>query len=262
MPLVYAAITPHSPLLIPEIGKENVEFLKDTNKAFDKIRTEIESKEIETIIIISPHGPIQPDTFCMNLCPEFECNFEEFGNFSVKNKYAGNIGLTHHIREKLENDTKIQLISEEKLDHGISVPLYLVAKNLPNIKIIPIYYSGLTNTDHFELGKNIQKELFQSNERIAVIASGDLSHRLSSDSPAGYSPRAKKFDKKLVDLIKKNKAEEILNFKPEFIEEAHECGLRSIIILLGILDGINHQPNILSYEFPFGIGYLVADFKI
>jgi hypothetical protein len=33
---------------------------------------------------------------------------------------------------------------------------------------------------------------------------------------------------------------------------------------LGILEasGINYQPEILSYEDPFGVGYLVANFKL
>jgi len=46
------------------------------------------------------------------------------------------------------------------------------------------------------------------------------------------------------------------------VEEAGECGYRSIIILLGALDGLDWKPEILSYEAPFGVGYLVANFKI
>jgi len=46
--------------------------------------------------------------------------------------------------------------------------------------------------------------------------------------------------------------------------EAGECGLRSFCFLLGILEasGISWQPEILSYEGPFGVGYLVANFKL
>lgn len=261
MPLTYAAIVPHSPLLIPEIGKENIERVKVTEKALQKIRDDIKEKNIETLIIISPHGPIQENTFSMNLSPEFEYNLEEFGNFSVKGKFQGDFGLTHKIREKLETNTKLQLVTEKKLDHGIYVPLKILAENLPDIKIIPIYYSGLDNKDHFEFGQKIREELFHSTERIAVIASGELSHCHTKDSPVGYSPRAKKFDKKLIDLIKNNKVQEIIDLETEFIIEAHECGLRSILILLGILDETKHSANIISYEFPFGIGYLVANFK-
>jgi len=46
--------------------------------------------------------------------------------------------------------------------------------------------------------------------------------------------------------------------------EAGECGLRSFCFLLGILEasGIDWQPEILAYEGPFGVGYLVANFKL
>lgn len=262
MPLVSAAIVPHSPLLIPEIGKDNLSKLKNTEKALEKIREKLEKQQVETLIIISPHGPAQENAFTINLSPHYKSDFEEFGNFSIKKEYQGDIGLMHRLRESVETSTRLQLTTEEKLDHGISIPLFLLTKNLPDIKIIPIYYSGLNNDDHFEFGKQIRQELFHSNDRIAVIASGDLSHRLSSDSPIGYSPKGKKFDKKLMNSIKNKKIDEIINIETELIIEAHECGLKSIIILLGIIYKNNYNPQLLSYEYPFGIGYLVADLNI
>lgn len=46
--------------------------------------------------------------------------------------------------------------------------------------------------------------------------------------------------------------------------EAGECGLRSFSFLLGILEEskINWKPEVLSYEGPFGVGYLVANFRL
>ncbi|GAI58233.1 unnamed protein product, partial [marine sediment metagenome] len=50
----------------------------------------------------------------------------------------------------------------------------------------------------------------------------------------------------------------------DMFPEAGECGLRSFCFLLGILEasGIAWQPEILSYQGPFGVGYLVANFKL
>jgi len=262
MPLTYSAIIPHSPLLIPEIGKENTPRLKNTLKSYEKIKAEIAEHQIETIIIISPHGPIQENTFSINLAPEYQYNFESFGNFSIKGAFKNDIGLVHHIRENLETKAKLQLITEPFLDHGTSIPLRLLLAETSEVKIIPLYYSGLGNNDHFEFGKILQETLFHYPEKIAVLASGDLSHCHTKDAPLGYSPRAKKFDKKLIDLIQSHRTKDILKIETETIIEIHECGLRSILILLGILDGINYKTNTLSYEAPFGIGYLCADFKL
>jgi hypothetical protein len=33
-------------------------------------------------------------------------------------------------------------------------------------------------------------------------------------------------------------------------------------MLLGALEGVNWKPKVLSYEGPFGVGYLVADIRI
>ena len=45
------------------------------------------------------------------------------------------------------------------------------------------------------------------------------------------------------------------------IEEAGECGLRSLYILLGSMEGNNMSGELLSYEGPFGVGYGVMKFK-
>ncbi len=262
MSLRAAAIIPHSPLLIPEIGKENLLKLKKTIEALAKVEKTFIDNEIETIIIISPHGNGQENNFAINLSQIYKTNFEDFGNFSLKKEYNPDLNLIHKIKTRLEGKIPTQLITEEKLDHGTSIPLFLLTNNLPNLKIVPIYYSGLNNQNHFKFGQEIKKEILKSNRRIAIIASGDFSHRLSNNSPIGYSSRGKKFDKKILDSIRNKDINKLINLNPELIIEAHECGLKSLITLFGIMDQINYNPKILSYEHPFGVGYLVANLHI
>lgn len=262
MPIVFSAITPHPPILIPAIGKENLTRLKATQKAIKKLEQDLYSCQPDTILIISPHGQIQPDAFTMNLSPNFEANFELFGDFSSKMYFSGDIGLAYKIRERMETRAPLQLVSDIHLDHGSSVPLYLLTQNLKNIKIIPLYYSGLDLAAHFKFGQLLKRELLVNKERVAIIASGDLSHRLTKNAPAGYSPKGKKFDRKLTEYLTRHKTKDILKMNHHFIEDAGECGLKSIVILLGILDGINYQAQMLSYEAPFGVGYLVMKFKL
>jgi AmmeMemoRadiSam system protein B len=262
MSIVFSAITPHPPLLIPTIGKENLARLRATENSFKKLEEDLYSSKAETIFIISPHGSFLPNSFSINLSPEYYANFEEFGDFATKQKYSGNIGLAHKIRESMETTVPLCLVSSSEIDHGISVPLFLLTAHLPKIKIIPAYYSGLNLTAHFQFGQNLKKELMASKERIAVIASGDLSHKLNKNSPAGYSPKASRFDKKIIKHLTEKKVKEILKFKDDYLEEVSECGLRSIVILLGIMEGVNCEPRILSYEAPFGVGYLTMNYRL
>ena len=262
MPIVFSAITPHPPILIPAIGKENISQLKATADSFLKLEQDLYASQAETIIIISPHGHLQEEAFTMNLRPEFKGNFKDFGDLTTTFSLKGDIGLAHKIKEKLETKAPLQLISDEELDYGASIPLYLLTDHLPKIKIIPLYYSGLNLAAHYNFGQMIKSKLLVSSSRIAIVASGDLSHKLNKNAPAGYSPKGKKFDKKLIDCLLKKQTDEIIKFKPELIADAGECGLKSIIILLGILEGIKYEPQLLSYESPFGVGYLTMNFKL
>lgn len=139
MSIVFSAIVPHSPFLIPDIGKENLLRLKATESAFKKLEEDLYVSKAETIIIISPHGIIQPNSFTMNVSPEFVANFEDFGDLTTKINLAGDIGLANKIRERMETRAPLQLISEPKLDYGSGVPLYLLTPHLlvklPQLKV-------------------------------------------------------------------------------------------------------------------------------
>lgn len=262
MSLVFSVIVPHPPILIPEIGKDNLEQLSSTLRAYEKLKNKLEKINPETIIIISLHDNAQKGVFSINSCPQFIGNFEDFGNFSVKKTWKGDVGLIGKLSEAMETKNNLSLISKKKIGHGISVPLYKLTENLPAIKIIPLSPSDLSNQEHFKFGSLLKKEIINSNKKIALIASGDLSHRLSSNAPAAYSPKGKKFDKKIIELLLKNNLDKLLNMDEKLVGEAEECAFHSILILLGIMHNIKHVPKLLSYEFPFGVGYMLMDFDL
>ena len=149
------------------------------------------------------------------------------------------------------------IISSPHLDWGFGVPLYFLAKEFRG-RIEKVLIGSESPQFYFEKGTKFQI----SNSKIAIIASGDLSHCLKEDGPYGFNPDGPKFDKELIEFLKKKDIEKILKLD-NLYPEAGECGLRSFCFLLGILQesGINYQPEILSYEGPFGVGYLVVNFK-
>lgn len=262
MSLVFSAITPHPPILIPQIGKDNVKLLYSTQAAFQTLAKKLKELEPDTIIVISPHGLIQSRAFSLNQSPEFIATFEEFGDLSTKTTYNGNIGLTHKIKESLETSMPLQMMSQEKIDHGVSVPLFCLTAELPNTKIIPLYYSGLDNQSHYDFGKALGHEIIYNKNKIAVIASADLSHALTKTAPGKYSPKGKKFDQKVISCLQENKVKDLIEMDEKLTKAAQQCGLKSILILLGILDGMHYKTKNLSYEYPFGVGYLVMNFEL
>lgn len=160
--------------------------------------------------------------------------------------------------KKINPDTIV--ISSPHPDWGFKVPLYFLAKDI-NPKIEPFLTKEESPADHYCIGKDFYfSELRGKKNKIAVIASGDLSHRLKIDGPYGLHPDGSNFDRSLIEGLRNKDIDNILKLGDMF-PKAGECGLRSICFALGILDAarIKWQTNILSYEAPFGVGYLVAD---
>ena len=155
------------------------------------------------------------------------------------------------------------LITSPHPDWGFNVPLHFLAKDVRGIEV-KAHLTDLESPEvHFNRGRELIKNL-KYIKKLAWIASGDMSHRLKEDSPYGLHPSGPKFDKEFINLLKKKDVRAILNMDSKLVDEAGECGLRSFCQLLGALEGakVKWQPEIFSYEAPFGVGYLVANFKI
>lgn len=261
--LVFSAISPHSPLLIPSIARENHKKLEVTLNALADLEKKLLNAKPEVIIIISPHGLIHADSFTINFNPIFKGSLKEFGDFSINLEFPSEPQLTERIRHSLlEKNIPVTLESINNLDYGITIPLYFLTKRIPSIPIMPINNSFLNLKTHFDFGRVLKEKILESNKRIAVIASADLSHKAGPGSPIGFSEQGKKFDEKLIEFLNHKNITGILKFDEAFLKESAECGLRPITILLGVLEGINYKPQIFSYEAPFGVGYLTAHFKL
>lgn len=260
--LSFAAICPHPPIIIPSIGGSETNKVKNTICAMKKLAEDFKLAKISSAVIISPHGPIDWHKMAINTSENPHGSFLNFGD-NTEMSFKNNVRLAEKILESAKKmEIPVEKIRGISLDHGTMVPLYFLAENTPKLKIIPIAYSFLDYETHYSFGKAIYKTINESDEKIAIIASGDLSHKLTLGAPAGYSPRGKEFDKLLIDLLEKGKTDEILGLNEDLIEEAGECGLRSIIILLGTLSSLKYKFEKLSYEGPFGVGYLVGKYKI
>lgn len=263
MPLLNAAIVTHSPILIPEIGKLNQQILQKTTESYNELARELQGNDIETIVIISPHGLIQSDKFTINVGPELQIDLSGFGFLGANKKFLSDLNFIEELKNT--DGVEIQLISNLKLDYGASVPLHLLTGAMPDVKIVAINYAGALNLeDHLALGKRLKQVINNSARRIAVIASGDLSHKLKKNSPTGYSPKGAKFDNKLIEFLNEPQTAlaNILNMDDKLIKDAAECGLKSIVTLLGTLEDKKYEPEVMSYQTDLGVGYLMMNFKL
>jgi AmmeMemoRadiSam system protein A len=123
---------------------------------------------------------------------------------------------------------------------------------------VALGYTFLADEDHLQFGTCIREAADTVGRPVAFVASGDLSHRLKPDAPAGYNPAAYRFDEEVVDAIHHNSPNRIAKIDHELRRTAGECGYRSMLVALGATRELPAACEVLSYEAPFGVGYLVA----
>ncbi len=272
MTLCFMAYCPHPPILIPEIGGERQRQVEQTSAAMEKLADALAQASIDTLLCITPHGPAFEDAVAIWRTPELKGNLRRFGlnhdycwsndlelGLEIIKKADGAGILVAQLNQSLAHSMDIDL----QLDHGVLVPLHLLQTSLPkNAKLLPVSIGFLSYEELYQFGMCIAQAVAESGKRVGVVISGDLSHKLSSDAPGGYHPRAAEFDKKLIELLEAEAVSQLLKLDSQLIKEAGECGFRPLIIGLGILDQHQFQAHTLSYQAPFGVGYLVSQFRI
>jgi len=265
MPLIFAALSPHPPLLIPEVGKDDLLKVKSTRQALEQLASDIAEADPEVIVIMSPHGLIYHDAFNVNAMATLRGDFKQFDAPGATFSYKNDLDLVASIVKKADKDQiKVVPFNNEhesyELDHGTLVPLYFLTSELGSaVQIVPMTYSYSEKTDHFIFGQMLGEIFKNYPKRVAFIASGDMSHRILENSAGGQA--GKKFDNTVVESLKQNDPLEILEIDINLREQAGECGYNSLVTLLGVIDQKKYIPEVLSYEAPFGVGYLVCNFK-
>jgi len=264
MTLVFSGIATHTPILMPRIGKaEGLKMIEKTGQAMELFKQELLMTRPDIVVVISPHGEMLTDAVTINLNSKYVSRFDEFGDLVTKDEWRPATMLIDRLREDSKRlHLPLTLTSEDFLDYGTSVPLHYMTENLKDVRIVPMRpSSGLSLKAHFEIGAALKSEIMDSTSRIVVIASADLSHRVGENSPGGLSPKGVAFDDKIIELLRERNPIGILDIDEDWIKEAQACGAAPLALLFGLLDGMNIEPHIFSYEKPLGVGYLIAGIR-
>jgi AmmeMemoRadiSam system protein A/AmmeMemoRadiSam system protein B len=213
----------------------------------------------ETVILISPHARLDADSFVAYQGPVI---YGDFANF-----HAPGTEFSAHVDEELltaitqagaAQNYRVSMLVDDLLDHGTAVPLYFLLRNGWHGQVVALGYSFLSNNDHLRFGACIANAVDQVGRRVAFIASGDLSHRLKPEAPAGYNPSAHLFDEEVMEALRSNVPERIVDMDQGLRRLAGECGYRSMLVAIGAASELPLRCEVMSYEAPFGVGYMVA----
>jgi len=257
--IVFSGIVPHPPIMVPEVGREAISEVRDSIAAMAELTHRIIRSGAETIIIISPHAPLSPDAFVAYNSTILHGDFANFRAPNATLEFTLDEELLAEIAKTAsEQEYEVLPLDGYSLDHGSAVPLYFLDRNGWKGKVVALGYSFLGNEDHLKFGECIRRAVDRLGRSVAFIASGDLSHRLKPEAPAGYNAAAHLFDAQVVDALERNMPGEIVEIDPDLRRLAGECGYRSMLVAIGLTKNLRNACEVLHYEAPFGVGYLVA----
>lgn len=264
MSLVGCYVTPHPPIIVPAVGRGRLHEVQSTVEAMRRLGEEAQLLDPDTIVVMSPHAPVDPDRMGVSVAARNRGSLANFGAPEVAVDLAGDLRLAESIvRGAVERGLPVRPLGSRdevfELDHGTLVPLSFILQHLERPpRLVVLTFSFLDNRAHLEFGRAIAAAVEASADRILYVASGDLSHRLTPDAPAGYNPRGREFDEQVVKAFHACDATALLSIPESLLLNAGECGYRSLVVLFGILSGRHCLTRVLSYEGPFGVGYLVG----
>lgn len=258
--ICFTAFTPHSPLLIERIGKDHIKKVSKTLQALSNVADLLAAAQPEVIFVISSHSLVHEKAFSVNLFNEYFLDFKEFGDHSTTKSFAPDVELIAQIQQSTQQaNIPFVLESSRELSYGSGVPLHLLTKTT-SYKIVPISYSGTDRKQHLAFGRILKDVALQSPKRIAIVASGDLAHTLATHAPMGFKKEGKEFDDIVKRSVEQFSVSQLIALPESIVEQAEQCALRPLLMMFGVLEKMKIRPEVLSYESPFGVGYLVAIF--
>lgn len=257
--VIIAALMPHAPVLVPGVGGERGNGATASIQAMTDAARRVVMAAPETIVLISPHSPRRRGMFAFWADERIAGSLARFGapeaavDLPTDDTFTGTIA-----DEARSRGVQTWRLRNHDLDHGATVPLWHLANSGwrgPTVLIGLNYPNepGLT-----DLGEAIAAGLSRAGRRVAVVASGDMSHRLQPGAPAGFHPRAQEFDRKFIECLRAGDYRQLKSLDRELRELAAEDAVDSTIIAVSAVNWAEDGHDVLSYEGPFGVGYGVA----
>jgi aromatic ring-opening dioxygenase LigB subunit len=264
--LVFAAIAPHGTL--PEAPVPGAE---KTHDGLEELGRRFEAARPEATIVLTPHNIHVEGHFAVVLAGTLAGNLADFDAPEVQLSCPVDLGLAARVVVAL-HDGAIPVVGASfgandpgaataPMDWGVLIPLWCMGGRanppVPVVVVSPARDRPLD--EHLGAGEAIARAAADSGKRVALIASADHGHAHDPSGPYGFDPAAADYDRRIVELVRANTLDGLLELDPALVDAAKADSWWQLIMLHGAL-GADWSADFLTYEASTYFGMLCATF--
>lgn len=256
MPLVAAALAPNSPLLLPGLNTQARAAVAKTTGAMAALAAKLMAHSPDVILLVA--GATDTTSVSHNYsllqAPKFSYEFGEFGDLTTSGAIRIAMGLTHRLKEKCETQFPIPLLSQNSLPYSFAVPVVTLGPAIANVPLICLQLPREVPLDDLQrLAAIVDNQFTEGGERVAIIGAGLLARRQSeedTDAPI--------FDKQFQAAVLSTGSDALLNLDTKLRSRVTQSLWGPAALLYTILSARTLKAEMLSYESPFGVGFITT----
>lgn len=261
MPLVSALAASHAPNILLEPGREWEEFMdlhysmapqgsanrptleqqkklrRDAEAAFAALRDDLEQAKPDVLIVVANDQFVNffwnnIPTFFVTVGDEVKGQFTRY-NFHYRNhKELGK----QIVRAGMERGIDFSYGEDIELQHTQNVPLYFLLPE-PKIPILPIYVNTWVEPVPsprrcYQVGELIRAVAGEWQERVAILATGGLSHFPGSPRIGEINET---FDHKLLEVMRAGKGKSLVDYSVQDLLQAGDTEFLNWMVVIGVI---------------------------
>ena len=259
MPLVSAVAASHAPNILLEPGNEWEDFMdlhysmaqkswsnrptleqqiklrQDAEDAFAVLREDLQRSQPDVLIVVANDQFVN---FFWNNIPTFFVTVGEevkgqFTRHSFHYRNHKELGKAI-IRAGMEKGIDFSYGENIELQHTQNVPLYFLLRE-PSIPILPVYVNTWVDPAPsprrcYQVGELIRAVAEQSKERIAILATGGLSHFPGSPRIGEID---EKFDHQLLEVLREGNGKTLADYPVRELLQAGDSEFLNWMVAIG-----------------------------
>jgi aromatic ring-opening dioxygenase catalytic subunit (LigB family) len=251
--LVGAFAASHAPGITGRPSLPPVSESEPIFRAYENLRSRLEAARPDVLVVVSPEHWANffldnMPSFCIGIGDEFSGPTDEKFVNIPRRTVRGNSRLARALAEGIAEDIDLSTSEEMVFDHGVMLPLHLLRNNAPVVPIIVNCLAGMPAPLHrcHALGASIRRTVEGRPERVALLATGGLSHwpAMPESGQIGID-----FDRRFLDAFVNGRIESFLRYPKEKLEaEAGPGGheIRTWITIAGAANGA--RGSLIAYQ--------------